>query len=703
MASSKQPRTVFPLNLNVGIMGHVDSGKTSLVKALSTTLSTAALDKNPQSQQRGITIDLGFSALTVPMPDHLKESVNSREFKMDELQFTLVDCPGHASLIRTIMGGAQIIDMMMLVVDCVKGIQTQTAECLVIGEITCETLIVVLNKIDSIPTAERDERLAKQKKRIKSQLLWTKFKDCAMVCVAAAVGGEKAAANASHAESWGLDELIDALRAASKIPERDDHGPFFFAIDHCFPIKGQGTVVTGTCLRGSVGVNSIVELPALGLEKKVKSIQMFKKPVKRIGCGDRAGVCLAQLDASLVERGILAAPGSVPVLEDVIALVHKVRFFRGTCATDAKFHCTVGHFTVLATAIFFGRAGHQDFDANIEYPFRADLGDDDDGPSLCLLRFESRLRCQFDALVVGSRLDGPETSQCRVAFHGRLLDKGDVSKLKIYKIKQKEGRVARVEDKKHLVGKELFNKETNMQQFVGLKLQTAAGDIGTIASAFGKSGKFKVNFDQPLSHKVKTNSKLILRFKRYLFSTRKDMHQDEACFFDAPPQDDADELLPDDNAFHTSGSQPVLPRAAGGGAAPMAASASAPSSKRLHPKLAEALPQPVPICAATERAPTPICSPPKEDRRGKVERLKGVPAANGTYELIIAEGFFRAEDDQRPLIDSPVSCANGDQGKFAGPFGKAGKSKVSFAPKGTTAQVGDALTLHIATTPPIIT
>ena len=85
--------------------------------SLSTKLSTAALDKHPQSKERGITLDLGFSSFTVPMPDQLQHLPGQT------LQFTLVDCPGHASLIRTIIGGAQIIDMMILVVDVTKGIQ----------------------------------------------------------------------------------------------------------------------------------------------------------------------------------------------------------------------------------------------------------------------------------------------------------------------------------------------------------------------------------------------------------------------------------------------------------------------------------------------------------------------------------------------------------------------------------------------------
>lgn len=88
------------LNFNVGVLGHIDSGKTSLAKALSTVASTASFDKNPQSRERGITLDLGFSSFTVEAPDHIKKGSN-----YDKLQFTLVDCPGHASLIRTIIGG----------------------------------------------------------------------------------------------------------------------------------------------------------------------------------------------------------------------------------------------------------------------------------------------------------------------------------------------------------------------------------------------------------------------------------------------------------------------------------------------------------------------------------------------------------------------------------------------------------------------
>ena len=128
----------------MGVLGHVDSGKTSICRVLTEVASTASLDKSPQSKQRGITLDLGFSSFLTRVPVHLEN------IKEKYLQFTLVDCPGHASLIRTIIGGAQIIDLMFLVIDINKGIQTQTAECIIIAEMFINKLIVVLNKVDCL-------------------------------------------------------------------------------------------------------------------------------------------------------------------------------------------------------------------------------------------------------------------------------------------------------------------------------------------------------------------------------------------------------------------------------------------------------------------------------------------------------------------------------------------------------------------------
>merc|ERR1719460_2763230 len=101
-AESEAPPNILPgLNINIGVLGHVDSGKTSLVRSLSTTVSTAGLDKHKQSQERGITLDLGFSSFVLPTPPQLQEA----EPDCEAVQYTLVDCPGHASLIKTVIGG----------------------------------------------------------------------------------------------------------------------------------------------------------------------------------------------------------------------------------------------------------------------------------------------------------------------------------------------------------------------------------------------------------------------------------------------------------------------------------------------------------------------------------------------------------------------------------------------------------------------
>ena len=148
------------LNINVGILGHVDSGKTSLSKMISSISSTASFDKNPQSKERGITLDLGFSALYIHTPKILKEKFNSNKklIESEYIQLTLVDCPGHASLIRTVISGASIIDTVILVIDSVKGIQIQTVECIALSEILCEKITIALSKVDLLKNRDDDAK-----------------------------------------------------------------------------------------------------------------------------------------------------------------------------------------------------------------------------------------------------------------------------------------------------------------------------------------------------------------------------------------------------------------------------------------------------------------------------------------------------------------------------------------------------------------
>ena len=573
------------LNFNIGVLGHVDSGKTSLAKALSTTASTAAFDKNPQSKERGITLDLGFSSFVVDLPDHLKDTGH------DRLQFTLVDCPGHASLIRTIIGGAQIIDLMMLVIDVTKGMQTQSAECLVIGEIACEKMFVVLNKVDLLPAEKKIATIEKMKKRMLKTLENTRFANCPILAVAAKPGGPEAP---ESMQSEGITELIDELKRQSYLPQRDPSGPLLFSVDHCFSIRGQGTVMTGTMLSGKVAINDTVEIPALKMTRKVKSMQMFKQPVTQAIQGDRLGVCVTQFDPKQLERGLVCTPDTLPTLFAGIASVKKIPYFRGTCATKAKFHVTMGHDTVMAKVVFFGSsAASQDsskesdsFDFDKEYVYQDELlappkagkenvpsndQSDDKSPHAtanqqwALIEFEKPVTCQRNCLVIGSKLDTDiHANTCRLAFHGQLIHaitekaytESLLPKLKIFKTKSREGVIERATDNYSAIGRSLFKKETNIQTFVGLKVRLSSGEEGVIEGGFGQSGKFKIRIPsglkeetfKQLSEKKKGKKaaaqesegassegavgggghqsiKIFLDFKRYVYDSKKQMIQ----------------------------------------------------------------------------------------------------------------------------------------------------------------------------------
>ncbi|XP_062970637.1 selenocysteine-specific elongation factor [Cynocephalus volans] len=586
------------VNVNVGVLGHIDSGKTALARALSTTASTAAFDKQPQSRERGITLDLGFSCFAVPLPARLRpalpaprEAAEAGTEREPEplLQVTLVDCPGHASLIRTIIGGAQIIDLMMLVIDVTKGMQTQSAECLVIGQIACQKLVVVLNKIDLLAEGKRQAAIDKMTKKMQKTLENTKFRGAPIIPVAAKPGGPEAPETEAP---QGISELVELLKSQISIPTRDPSGPFLMSVDHCFSVRGQGTVMTGTILSGSISLGDSVEIPALKVVKKVKSMQMFHIPVSSAMQGDRLGICVTQFDPKLLERGLVCAPESLHTVHAALISVEKIPYFRGPLQTKAKFHITVGHETVMGRLMFFSpdpdSFDHEpvldSFDFSREYLFQEqylckDLvpaGTDSDEADKAgqateghcprqqwaLVEFERPVTCPQLCLVIGSRLDADiHTNTCRLAFHGILLHgledrnyaESFLPTLKVYKLKHRRGLVERAMDDYSVIGRSLFKKETNIQLFVGLKVHLSTGELGVIDSAFGQSGKFKIHIPgglSPESKKILTPAlrkrgragrgeaakqeegaesappvALSLSFKRYVFDTQKRMVQ----------------------------------------------------------------------------------------------------------------------------------------------------------------------------------
>ncbi|KJE92525.1 selenocysteine-specific elongation factor [Capsaspora owczarzaki ATCC 30864] len=443
--------------------------------------------------------------------------------------------------------------MMMLVVDVNKGIQTQTAECLVIGEIMCDILVVALNKIDQIPEDQRAQTIEKVTRGLAKTFATTKFGQVAVIPVAA---------RPATGPAIGVENLIQVLAKSVPRQRHDSAAPFVFAVDHCFAIKGQGTVLTGTALSGQIQVNENIEIPTAKLSRKIKSIQMFHRPVQQITAGDRAGICVTQFDASTLERGYACAAGAVIFAHALIARVDKVRFFKLPVLSKSRFHVSMGHETVMGTASFFTRDGEGNarFEVDKEYAFAEELGrppqenasNSGQPPAplatFALIELDHPVACLSNALLIGSRLDlDPDvhTKACRLAFSGRvheaLTDKSYretfLPKLKVFKRKSRTGTVERVRaprvlvlpmgvfphsqfavlmpvlfcattqtqilDDYTLIGKGLFKKETTLEPFLGLQVGLSSGEVGEIEGAFGQSGKFRVRMRQAVSDATK--------------------------------------------------------------------------------------------------------------------------------------------------------------------------------------------------------
>ena len=157
-------------------------------------------------------------------------------------------------------------------------------------------LIVILNKCDLLPEINREEILKKKIESLRKIMSKTKFGgDISIIPISAAVG-----ADIEGKVHVGIDNLVNTLLQAFELPKRNKNGSFHYLIDHCFSIKGQGTVVTGTIIQGSITAGQEVEFPNLKMVKKVKSMQMFKKPVDRGIQGDRIAMLFTQLDSNLV-------------------------------------------------------------------------------------------------------------------------------------------------------------------------------------------------------------------------------------------------------------------------------------------------------------------------------------------------------------------------------------------------------------------
>jgi len=292
-------------HLNVGTLGHVDHGKTTLTAAILNSLfldgqnakkvSMDDIDKAPEEKERGITI-----------------SLSHQEYETANRHYAHIDAPGHADYIKNMITGAAQMDGAILVVAATDGLMPQTREHILLAkQVGVPKIIVFINKTD-MPDVEED-MIEMVEEEIRETLTQYKFDGENTPFIR---GSALKAAEATEKDEWveKILELTTALDEWFDIPERDVDAPFLMPIEDIFSIEGRGTVVTGRIERGKIKVGEEVEI--VGIKETttttVTGIEMFNKNLQEGLCGDNAGILLRGTKKDDVHRGqVLAAKGSI--------------------------------------------------------------------------------------------------------------------------------------------------------------------------------------------------------------------------------------------------------------------------------------------------------------------------------------------------------------------------------------------------------
>ena len=288
-------------HVNIGTIGHVDHGKTTLTAAISAHLAGkngnekvefSNIDKAPEERERGITINTA----------HIEYSTEKRHYAH-------VDCPGHADYVKNMITGAAQMDGAILVIAATDGPMAQTREHILLArQVGVPKMVVFMNKCDMVD----DEELLDLVEMEIRELLTEYGYDGDNTPIIR--GSALKALEGDPAWTPKIDELMDAVDEWIPTPERNNDKPFLMSIEDVFTITGRGTVVTGRVERGQLKLNDEVEIVGLKDTKKtvVTGIEMFRKQLDYAEAGDNAGVLLRGIAREDVERGqVLAKPGSV--------------------------------------------------------------------------------------------------------------------------------------------------------------------------------------------------------------------------------------------------------------------------------------------------------------------------------------------------------------------------------------------------------
>ena len=302
---------------NIGTIGHVDHGKTTLTAAISKVLATRfpsdtnkivdfdKIDKAPEERERGITISTA----------HI-------EYETEKRHYAHVDCPGHADYVKNMITGAAQMDGAILVVAATDGVMAQTREHILLSrQVGVPYIVVFMNKCDMV---DDEELLELVEMEIRDLLNEYEFPgDDTPI-----IQGSALKALEDPMGPWGdkIMDLMDAVDSYIPDPERDTDKPFLMPIEDVFTITGRGTVATGRVERGTLNLNDTVEILGIHEDKKstvVTGIEMFRKLLDQAQAGDNIGALLRGVQRTEIERGqVLAKPGSVTCHKKFTAQVY---------------------------------------------------------------------------------------------------------------------------------------------------------------------------------------------------------------------------------------------------------------------------------------------------------------------------------------------------------------------------------------------
>ena len=289
-------------HINIGTIGHVDHGKTTLTAAITKVLherlgtgETVAfdnIDKAPEERERGITI-----------------STAHVEYETEKRHYAHVDCPGHADYVKNMITGAAQMDGAILVVAATDGVMAQTKEHILLSrQVGVPYIVVFLNKCDMV---DDEELLELVEMEVTEQLEEYDFHDCPII------RGSALKALEDPNSEWG-DKILELMHTVDEYipdPKRDTDKPFLMPVEDVFTITGRGTVATGRVERGVLHLNDEVEIVGIKEETKktvVTGIEMFRKMLDEAQAGDNIGALLRGIQRTEIERGqVLAKPGTV--------------------------------------------------------------------------------------------------------------------------------------------------------------------------------------------------------------------------------------------------------------------------------------------------------------------------------------------------------------------------------------------------------